>query len=365
VATLTALGWTGDRDDDRRRIEASGLIVGRVALEHNHVYRVLTAEGERLAESAGRLKFRAEERHVLPVVGDWVVLRVDEAGSRCQIREVLPRATWLSRRAAGSRKGAGRETEEQVLAANLARVFVVFGLDKPVNLGGIERYLSLVRSGGIDPVLVLNKSDLLDASEALADATSVAAGTPVIAVTTKTPDGCSALEPFVGVGVTVALIGPSGVGKSSIVNRLIGHELLATGEVRDWDQRGRHTSVHRQLVVRERGGVIIDTPGMREIALWDGERLTDAFPDIVAFAAGCRFRDCRHETEPGCAVKSAVERGELEGRRYESYVKLQQEQEAMDEKREERAYLKPEGRRETKTRRELRTFNKSKPDRLA
>ncbi len=254
------------------------LVPARVSLEHNHVYRVLTESGERLAEAAGRIKYQASGRHELPAVGDWVAVRLDESGGRSVIRAILPRRGWFSR------KVAGRETKEQVVAANVDTVLVVFGLDKPVNQRAASSATSSSAAGAARvPVVVLNKSDLSnDIAADVAEATVVAGDVPVHAVSAHDEHGVAALERYLSVGRTAALLGPSGAGKSSIVNRLVGRELLATGEVRDWDARGRHTSVHRQLVVREAGGLIIDTPGMRELQLWEpGDTVDETFADIA------------------------------------------------------------------------------------
>jgi ribosome biogenesis GTPase len=332
---LTALGWTDALASAFEPMAESGLAPARVSLEHNHVYRVLTGSGERLAEASGRIKYQATGRHELPAVGDWVAVRLDESGGRSVIRAILPRRGWFSR------KAAGRETQEQVVAANVDTVLIVFGLDKPVNQRAIERYLVVGRRSGAIPVVVLNKSDLSDDVPAdVADATIVAGDVAVHAVSAQDEDGVKALERYLSPGRTIALIGPSGAGKSSIVNHLVGRELLPTGEVRDWDARGRHTSIHRQLVVREAGGLIIDTPGMRELQLWEpGDTVDETFSDIAALAEGCRFRDCVHDQEPGCAVKAAVEAGTLDPARHASYLKLQREQTAIASKRDERAQL--------------------------
>ena len=315
-------------------MRAAGRVPGRVSLEHNHVFRVMTADGEHLAETAGRLKHRATARRELPVVGDWVALRPDPGG-RWQILEVLPRES------AFSRKAAGRETEEQVVAANIDAVFIVFGLDTHVKPRAIERYLVVARQSGAEPVVVLSKADVIEDPEGLETdlelARAAAGEAPVLLVSARTGAGFEALASVLRPGRTVALIGPSGVGKSTIVNRLVGREVLPTGEVREWDSRGRHTSVHRQLVVSEGGGIVIDTPGMRELQLWDTDAVTEGFHDIEALAAACRFRDCRHQTEPGCAVKAAVDAGTLDADRFESFGKLLLEQEDMEKRRDERA----------------------------
>ena len=305
---------------------------------------MLTAEGERLAEAAGRIKYLATGRNELPAVGDWVGVRLDPSGGRSVIRAILPRRSWFSR------KAAGRETEEQVVAANVDTVLIVFGLDKLVNERSIERYLVVARRSRPTPVIVLNKADVSDdLAGDVAEATAAAGDVPVIAVSARDEASLRRLEPYLRTGRTLALLGPSGAGKSSIVNRLVGRELLATGEVRDWDARGRHTSVHRQLVVRAAGGLIIDTPGMRELQLWETDSVVgDTFSDIAELGGGCRFRDCLHDREPGCAVKAAVEAGTLDAGRYESYLKLQAEEAATRKLRDEKALL--EAKRQTKIR---------------
>jgi ribosome biogenesis GTPase len=331
---LLQLGWTENRARQLAALDPSGsLLPGRVALEHNHVYRVLTEDGERLAETAGRIRHQATGRHELPAVGDWVALRPGPAGERNVIRSILPRQSWFSR------KAAGRETTEQVVAANIDVVLIVFGLDKGVNARAIERYLVVAARSHARPVVVLNKIDVVaaDRSDLLAVAQGVAGASPVHAVSGQTGEGLAQLETYLRSGSTLALFGPSGAGKSTIVNRLVGAEVLPTGEVRDWDARGRHTSVHRQLVVREAGGMIIDTPGMRELALWEGAGgVAETFTDVANLAEACKFRDCRHDREPGCAVKAAVEGGQFDRARYESYLKLQSEQADIERRRQER-----------------------------
>ena len=328
---LRHLGWNDARRDEFAPLAAAGLVPGRVSLEHNQFYRVLTEGGERLAEATGRMKHAAEGRDELPVVGDWVGLRLDASSDRAQLREILQRRTRFSR------KVAGRVTVEQVLAANIDTVFVVFAIAPTLKARGIERYLAASRRSGARAVVVLNKTDLADDVEArVRDAQAVAEDTPVVAVSAHEGFGIDRMAAYLGEGQTVVLLGPSGVGKSTIVNRLIGEERLPTGEVRPWDSRGRHTSVHRELVVRAAGGVIIDTPGIRELQLWESEGLQDAFADIAELGEACRFRDCRHDREPGCAVKAAVDGGLLADARYQNYLKLQQEEEAMDKKKDER-----------------------------
>ncbi len=336
---LRRFGWNDALDAAFAAHAPAGAVPGRVLLEHNHVYRIVTADGEWLAEAAGRLKHEAAGRHELPAVGDWVAVRPPASQSagagRATIRTILPRRSQFSR------KVAGRETEEQIVAANIDVVFLVATLDEGPNTRSLERYLVLARRSGAEPVVVLNKLDLAaDVGGDVAEVVAAAPDVPVLAVSAKDGRGFDRLDSYLQPGRTVALLGPSGVGKSSIVNRLVGHALLATAEVRDWDGRGRHTSVHRQLVMLASGAMLIDTPGMRELQLWDsGGGVDETFADIDAIGASCKFRDCRHDREPGCAVKAAVDAGTLDASRYESFLKLQGEREDLTRRQDERAIL--------------------------
>lgn len=332
---LRGLGWTDALAQAFAGEQREGLVPGRVALEHNHVYRVFAEDREWLAEAAGRVKYLAAGRKELPAVGDWVALWPDPAGGRAVIKAVLPRRSWFSR------KVAGRETEEQVIAANIDTVFLVFGLDTEMNTRRLERYLVPARRSGAEPVIVLNKADVCDdVAAVVAEATVVAQDVRTLAVSARDGQGLDLVRAFAGPGRTLALLGPSGAGKSTIVNALVGREVLATGEVREEDARGRHTSVHRQMIVLDAGGVIIDTPGMRELQLWDvDEAINETFQDVADLGAGCRFRDCQHDQEPGCAVKRAVEAGQLDAGRYASFLKLTHERAADEKRRDERAIL--------------------------
>lgn len=309
-------------------------IPGRVVLEHTHIYRVGTESGELLARVSGRLRHRAESRPDFPAVGDWVVVE-PVADSDARIHAVLPRFSRFSRRVAGD------TTEEQIVAANIDVVFLVGGLDGDFNPRRIERYLVVAWESGACPVIVLNKADLVtDPARHVAEVQSVAPDVEVHAVSARQPETIEVLRRYVTAGRTAALLGSSGTGKSTIVNRLVGHDLLRTQDVRITDSRGRHTSTARQMVVLAGGGILIDTPGMRELQLWDsGEALGDAFADIEALAAACRFRDCRHLQEPGCAVRAALAGGDLSAIRLDSYHKLDAERTHQAKQLDARALL--------------------------
>ncbi len=298
---------------------SEGLVLGRIALAQRDQYRLFTETAEHWAEASGALWYRAADAADLPVVGDWVAARV--VGDLAIVERVLPRRTCFSRRA------AGRREERQAIAANVDLVFLVCGLDGDFNLRRLERYLTLAAESGARPVVVLNKADLCaDLAARRAAAEAVAGGAPVVTSCAHTADGLAALAPFLGPGRTVALLGSSGVGKSTLVNGLLGEARLRTREVRESDSRGRHTTTHRELVPLPVGGALIDTPGMRELQLWAGQDSVDrAFDEIAALAAACRFRDCTHTGESGCAVEAARAAGEISGDRWESYRKLRNE----------------------------------------
>jgi ribosome biogenesis GTPase len=291
-----------------------------VSTQHKAIYKVITASGEIQAEVSGKLSYQAGEAGDYPVVGDWVLVdRLDDAGGNAIIHGILPRTSCLERKAAGTAQ------ERQIVAANIDTVFICTSLNNDFNLRRIERYLSIVWESGAAPVIVLTKSDLCpDIDEKLAEVATVAIGVDILVTSSLSTDGYTAVLPYLQPGRTIAFIGSSGVGKSTLINRLLGEERLVTKEVRADDDRGRHATTHRQLILLPSGGIVLDTPGMREIQI-AGADLSVSFADIEELAAFCRFRDCRHGAEPGCAVRQAIEDGSLSAARFENYKKLQQE----------------------------------------
>jgi ribosome biogenesis GTPase / thiamine phosphate phosphatase len=329
---LTELGWR-PAFAEAFAPYADRFVPARIALEHQHIYRVYTAEGETLARVRGRLRHHAERREAFPAVGDWVALTPGAAGEEAAIEALLPRTSRFSR------KVAGELTEEQVVAANIDTVFLVSGLDHDFNPRRIERYLTTAWDGGARPVILLNKADLAtDLGAIVAAVEAIACGAPVHAVSSRPSAGLEALPAYLGVGQTCAFLGSSGVGKSTLINTLLGVERQRTREVRESDSHGRHTTTHRELLMLPGGGLLIDTPGMREVQLWEGN-LADAFADIETLGERCHFRDCRHEEEPRCAVRAAVAEGQLDAGRLESFRKLQRELAAQVRRKDQLAQI--------------------------
>lgn len=282
------------------------LIQARVCFASSNRARVLTGEREYDAFLSGTLEFLAESAADLPATGDYVLARPIDAAT-VLVEQLLPRRTKLSRRAAGTRH------EEQVLAANVDLALILCRLDGDFNPRRIERYLAVAHEGGVEPVIVLNKADCCDdREERLAATRAVAGDCLVLLISALTGEGCQALSGLLAPGVTAVLLGSSGAGKSTLLNRLTGTDTHSTAAVREHDSRGRHTTTHRELIVLDAGAALIDTPGLREVQLWAGEASVAAvFDDIAALAARCRFADCSHVSEPGCAVRDGVDPARL------------------------------------------------------
>jgi ribosome biogenesis GTPase len=323
---LTTLGWNKFFEEPFGDYRNSGYLAGRVGLEHRGAYRLYFEGGELLAEITGRLRFDASSRADFPAVGDWVAFTGNTAEVRASIHAVLPRRSKFSR------KAAGRNTEEQIVAANVDTAFLVVGLDLDYNPRRVERYLVAALESGANPVVILSKLDLCDEVERrVAEVESIAGGVPVHAMSSVTSIGLDELNQYLGPGLTAAFLGSSGVGKSTLINRLVGSNIQKVKEVRAHDNRGRHTTTHRELIILPSGGLLIDTPGMRELQLWDSnESFSETFSDIESLAASCRFSDCSHGEEPGCVVREGLRDGSLDEGRYENYRKLQKELEFLE-----------------------------------
>ena len=324
---LPALGWTPSREEEFEQYAAAGLVPGRVAAQQRGLYTVQAEAGELSVEVSGRLRHEAAGPADLPAVGDWVAVRAPATVDAV-----------LSRETAFVRKAAGTGVVEQVVAANVDVVFLVTAFDADLNVRRLERYLAAGWESGAQPVIVVNKSDLAaDRAAELAEVEAIAFGVPVHTVSCLEGDRLDELTAYFAGDRTVALLGSSGVGKSSLVNRLLGGERQEVGGLRG-DGRGRHTTTARELFVVPGGGLVLDTPGMRQLGLWDaGSGLGETFDDVSSLAAGCRFADCAHEREPGCEVLAAVAEGRLDPDRLASYRKLLRELRHLELKTDARA----------------------------
>jgi ribosome biogenesis GTPase / thiamine phosphate phosphatase len=324
---LKVLGWNNYFEKEFVPFAGSEYVPGRIFEGQKHSYRVLTEKGEVIAEVSGKFRFGAVGQQDFPAVGDWVVLAVREDERRATIHKILQRKSKFSR------KTAGITTEEQVLAANIDTLFLVTALNNDFNIRRIERYLIIAWESGANPVIVLSKADLCeDVEDKLTQVESVAIGVPVHVVSTIEKFGVKELDRYLFEGNTAALLGSSGVGKSTLINYILGEEIQKVQGLRN-DDRGRHTSTFREMFLLPQGGMLIDTPGMRELQLWNGsEGISEAFEDIEAVSMNCRFSDCKHLKEPGCAVKEAIRNGEIDEKRYENYLKLKKELEYIEKK---------------------------------
>ncbi|MFH0879381.1 MAG: ribosome small subunit-dependent GTPase A [Lentisphaerota bacterium] len=337
---LETIGWTPAWAESFERVTQPAWIPGRIIREGKLIYLVQTGEGALLGEVSGRYHHLVKARSDFPVVGDWVAVQALPNERRATIHALLPRQSCFSR------KAPGETTEEQILAANVDIAFLVSGLDggRNLNIRRIERFLPLASESGAQTVVLLNKSDLCNQeAEKLNEVASAFPEVPVHATSAMSKIGLEHIAHYVFEGRTAVLLGPSGVGKSALINALIDQAGQTVGEVREKDKRGRHTTTRRELFILPTGGCIIDTPGLREIQLWaDGDAVNDSFEDILSLSAQCRFRDCRHENEPGCAVQQAIAEGQLDLQRYESYQQLRKEVAFLERKKDVRARINHE-----------------------
>lgn len=328
---LTALGFGPFFERQLQALDGRPAIPARIAAEHRGAYEVWSQAGAGPARLAGRLR-REREATAVPGVGDWVLLADQPGADRIAIIDRV-----LARRTGFTRAAAGRQGRVQVIAANVDLVFAVCGLDADFNLHRLERYLARIWASGAQPQVLLSKADMCaDTAGRVAEVEGHCAGVPVHVTSALRAEGIARLRACIRDGMTVALVGSSGAGKSTLVNALLGEERMTTGAVRAHDDRGRHTTTHRQLVLLSGGGVLLDTPGMRELALVDEDGLDTVFADIAELSVRCRYRDCHHDTEPGCAVQEAVASGELDAGRLEHHRKLAREAQAFERRHDVR-----------------------------
>ena len=300
--------------------------VGRITLQEKGLYQLETAMGEKWAEVSGKFRYSADVVSDFPAVGDFVMVDWNVDGGNAVIHQILPRKSCITRKAAGNAR------QEQIVAANIDTIFLCMSLNNDFNLRRLERYLSIAWDSGAMPVIVLTKADLCDNLPArLAEVSSIAIGVDVLVTSAVEEDGVTQVLPYIKEGRTVAFIGSSGVGKSTLINRLLGENRLDTNGLRN-DDKGRHTTTHRELILLPHGGMVIDTPGMRELGMWDsGSGIDHTFGEIEELAACCRFHDCSHQREPGCAIQKALQEGTLSEERWSSYLKLKAEAEYAED----------------------------------
>lgn len=326
--SLEILGWNDFFAQEFNKIDKTCYFPARVCVEHRGAYELLCEKGRYTGEVTGRFIFTSNTRAKLPKTGDWVIAE-DCGNSMAVIHGILPRKTCFSRRS------AGKSAIEQVIAANIDYIFIVQSLDRNFNIKRIERSLVMVHEGGATPVVILNKTDLCeDVEDKIQQVQAIAPGLTVLAVSALNKTGMESLENILCPGKTFALIGSSGVGKSTLINTLAGDEIQDTSQVRESDSKGRHTTIRRELLVLHHG-LIIDTPGIREIQLWKADDgIQDTFTKIQEIAQDCKFSDCRHDRESGCAIKQALEDGLISQENFDSYQKLQAELASLELRKE-------------------------------
>lgn len=319
---LEDLGYSADLEESRVKQNLDSFSVGRVISEHKERYRVRNEKSEYEAEVIGNLRFTARGRSDFPAVGDWVAITQYEE-NKVLIHAILPRKTVIEREA------VGKQGEKQIIATNIDSAFIVQAVDRDFNINRIERYLTICHASGVKPVVILNKTDLISEQELediLKPVKERLSQVPVIALSNESRLGYEQLLEHIEKGQTYCLLGSSGVGKSTLMNNLSGRELMSTGAISESTNKGRHVTSHRELIVLESGGILIDNPGMREVGIADASAGLDAvFERIVSLANQCRFPDCTHVHESGCAVREAVENGEIDQASYENYLKMERE----------------------------------------
>ncbi len=320
---LKKYGWTNQLENEFNNIEKNDCVAARVICCYGEIYSLLCDDGELQGRLSGKFLYNSVSKTDYPAVGDWVVITKNETTGT--IHSILTRKSIISRQSA--RAVRSDKTEEQIIASNIDTIFIVSGLDRDFNIRRLERYFTLAMESGANPVIVLNKADICDdLSTKIAEVEGIAFGMPIIAVSALKSSGLEPLDQYLIEGKTIAFIGSSGVGKSSLINSLLGEDKQDTGGVREMDGRGKHTTTRRELILMPQNCLLMDTPGMKELQLWsDEDSLNSVFDDVYSLTLECKFSNCAHKSEPGCAIKKAMEDGKLTAERYKNYQKIQRE----------------------------------------
>lgn len=346
---LNKLGWNKKYEKEFNKINKEGYLPSRIVREEKGSYYVRYEKGECIAQVSGKLRYNAKKISNFPSVGDWVAIKLINNGEKAIIYELMTRKSSFTRKSpvSGGRKNRdvygrkitfGGATEEQVIAANIDIIFLVMSLDDNFNLRRLERYLLIAWNSGAKPIIFLNKTDMCnDLEDKLRKVEDIAKGVKIHCISALNEEGIDELKKYISEGKTIGLFGSSGVGKSTIINCLVGYNKLLTGVVREGDNKGRHTTIWRELVMIPTGGILIDTPGMRELQVWsEKEDLNELFKDIKELESQCKFNDCSHSKEPGCAIKKALEDGTLDRKRYDNYLIMQLEVSYLSDRKSQR-----------------------------